>query len=352
MRAFAAGEIDVLVATTVIEVGVDVPNATVMVVMDADRFGVASCTSCAAGSAGAARRGCACWSRRRRRAVAGRAAARRRRRHHRRLRAGPARPRAPPGGRRARRGPVRPPVAAAALAAAGRGPHRRGPRRGAALVETDRELADHPALAPEVAALLIEEHAEFLEKAEPHDPRRSPGSPGGRRLEVPPDRRPADRRPGPEGLFNSPRHACSTWRAPPCSTCTPAPGALGLEALSRGAAPRIFVESDARALPVLRGQRRRRRPARRPRRAPARCPRSSAAPAPAAFDLVLADPPYATPDDEVPACCALVDGGWLAPGAVVVVERASRGGRGPGRRPSPARERRYGEAALWYGRAP
>ena len=40
MRAFAAGEIDVLVSTTVIEVGVDVPNASVMVVLDADRFGV------------------------------------------------------------------------------------------------------------------------------------------------------------------------------------------------------------------------------------------------------------------------------------------------------------------------
>jgi ATP-dependent DNA helicase RecG len=40
MTAFAAGEVDVLVATTVIEVGVDVPNATVMVVMDAERFGV------------------------------------------------------------------------------------------------------------------------------------------------------------------------------------------------------------------------------------------------------------------------------------------------------------------------
>jgi ATP-dependent DNA helicase RecG len=40
MRRFAAGAVDVLVATTVIEVGVDVPNATVMVVMDADRFGV------------------------------------------------------------------------------------------------------------------------------------------------------------------------------------------------------------------------------------------------------------------------------------------------------------------------
>lgn len=40
MRRFASGEVDVLVATTVVEVGVDVPNATVMVIMDADRFGV------------------------------------------------------------------------------------------------------------------------------------------------------------------------------------------------------------------------------------------------------------------------------------------------------------------------
>ncbi|MFJ8790162.1 ATP-dependent DNA helicase RecG [Streptomyces sp. NPDC102462] len=40
MRRFTAGETDVLVATTVIEVGVNVPNATAMVIMDADRFGV------------------------------------------------------------------------------------------------------------------------------------------------------------------------------------------------------------------------------------------------------------------------------------------------------------------------
>jgi ATP-dependent DNA helicase RecG len=40
MTAFRAGDIDVLVCTTVIEVGVDVPNATVMLVMDADRFGI------------------------------------------------------------------------------------------------------------------------------------------------------------------------------------------------------------------------------------------------------------------------------------------------------------------------
>jgi ATP-dependent DNA helicase RecG len=41
MHQFRGGRLDVLVATTVIEVGVDVPNATVMVVLDADRFGIA-----------------------------------------------------------------------------------------------------------------------------------------------------------------------------------------------------------------------------------------------------------------------------------------------------------------------
>ena len=40
MGRFAAGQTDVLVATTVIEVGVDVPNASMMVICDADRFGI------------------------------------------------------------------------------------------------------------------------------------------------------------------------------------------------------------------------------------------------------------------------------------------------------------------------
>jgi ATP-dependent DNA helicase RecG len=41
MHQFREGRLDVLVATTVIEVGVDVPNSTVMVILDADRFGIA-----------------------------------------------------------------------------------------------------------------------------------------------------------------------------------------------------------------------------------------------------------------------------------------------------------------------
>src|SRR5204862_3157512 len=41
MARFAAGDIDVLVATTVVEVGIDIPNATVMIILGAERFGLA-----------------------------------------------------------------------------------------------------------------------------------------------------------------------------------------------------------------------------------------------------------------------------------------------------------------------
>ena len=129
-------------------------------------------------------------------------------------------------------------------------------------------------------------------------------------------------------------------------------GAVGLEALSRGAADVILVESDPRAAQVIKANIAAvrlpgaRLVADKVARALARGPADAGR-----RDFVFADPPYALPDAELgQVLAALVSAGWLAPGAVVAVERATRSG--PLTWPAgyePDRSRQYGDATLWYG---
>ncbi|MEV4542419.1 16S rRNA (guanine(966)-N(2))-methyltransferase RsmD [Micromonospora echinaurantiaca] len=130
-------------------------------------------------------------------------------------------------------------------------------------------------------------------------------------------------------------------------------GAVGLEALSRGAGHVLLVESDPRAARVIRENVAALHAAPAARLVTGKVGTVLAAgPDGDPYDVVFADPPYAVPDADVTAMiAALVDGGWLAPDALVVVERSSRTGPVewvPG--VTGERSRRYGETTLWYGR--
>jgi 16S rRNA (guanine966-N2)-methyltransferase len=101
-------------------------------------------------------------------------------------------------------------------------------------------------------------------------------------------------------------------------------GALGLEALSRGATALVFVESDHRAAAVIAKNIAALGVAAAVRRGPVAAVLAGGADRP--VDLVFADPPYDVPAAEiVEMLTALADGGWVSTGTLVVVERAAAG---------------------------
>jgi 16S rRNA (guanine966-N2)-methyltransferase len=184
-------------------------------------------------------------------------------------------------------------------------------------------------------------------------PRIIAGSVGGRRLAVVPGRstRPTSDR-AREGLFATVEAIRGGLTGAAVLDLYAGSGAIGLEALSRGAADVLLVESDTRAAQVIRaniaalGL-----PGARVVNATVARALASGPPL-RQRDFVFADPPYAVPDGELTTTLTALTLGWLAPGALVAVERATRSGAPtwpPGYEPD--RSRRYGEATVWYGLA-
>ena len=178
------------------------------------------------------------------------------------------------------------------------------------------------------------------------------GTAGGRRLTVPrgTSTRPTSDR-AREGLFASVQSELGSLAGKRVLDLYAGSGAVGIEALSRGAAHVLLVESDKAVAAVIKANvaaigitgatvvtDRAERLLGRPPAPPDR------------YDLVFADPPYALSADAVTRVLTLLAGGWLADGALVVVERATRSGElewPPGY--LPGKSRRYGEATFWYG---
>ena len=179
------------------------------------------------------------------------------------------------------------------------------------------------------------------------------GSAGGRRLATPAGAatRPTSDRVR-EALFSSLEAWAGSLQGLRFLDLYAGSGAVGLEAWSRGAGVVTLVESDRRTARLIEHN------ARALGFAKANVVCGSVAhvlttPPAAPYDVAFLDPPYPLDEASVGADLDLLAaGGWLVPGAMVVVERASRS-------PEPTwptriegqRSKRYGETMLWYGHA-
>lgn len=176
------------------------------------------------------------------------------------------------------------------------------------------------------------------------------GTARGRRIKVPAGaaRPTADR--VRESMFAALDHALGGFAGARVLDLYAGSGALGLEAASRGARRVVLVERERASAEVIRlnatvvgGTGVQVVPS---------SVTSYLSGTPERFDLVLADPPYAASRAQVQAALQLLTGGWLAPGGVVVVERATRGGEFEWPVGLVAlREKGYGGTTLWYGQA-
>jgi len=180
------------------------------------------------------------------------------------------------------------------------------------------------------------------------------GTAGGRRLAVPPGRntRPTSDK-AREAMVSTLEALRGTIHGARMLDLFGGSGAVGLEALSRGASHALLVESDASAARTIRENvRTLALPGAEVRADKAERVIAGVAPA-TPYDLVFLDPPYAVTDDEVrEMLITLRAGGWLAEDVLVTVERSTRGGEfGWPEGFELLRSRRYGEGTLWYGRA-
>jgi 16S rRNA (guanine966-N2)-methyltransferase len=185
-------------------------------------------------------------------------------------------------------------------------------------------------------------------------PRIIAGSAGGRKLASVPGRvtRPTSDR-AREGLFATVEAVRGGLAGAAVLDLYAGSGAVGLEALSRGAADVLLVEADVQAARVIRAN------IAALGLAGARVVNAAVGRALAAGpagerprDFVFADPPYRADHQEIREMLTALMAGWLAPGALVAVERATRSGAPTWPAGYEAdRSRRYGEATVWYGLA-